>query len=72
MDDQQPSSIYTFWIYSKAIYCGISVEMDGFEDDLVFNYEALGEDLENVNEENIEELDDINDEEYEETRGNND
>ncbi|CAG8699477.1 2448_t:CDS:1, partial [Cetraspora pellucida] len=41
--------------------------MDGSEDDLVFDYEALGEDLKNANEESIEELDNINSEEYEET-----
>ncbi|CAG8772697.1 2602_t:CDS:1, partial [Cetraspora pellucida] len=41
--------------------------MDGSEDDLVFDYEALGENLENVNKESIEKLDDINGEEYEET-----
>ncbi|CAG8856760.1 16825_t:CDS:1, partial [Gigaspora margarita] len=39
-------------IIRKAFkYCGISVATDGSEDDLVFNYEALEEDLENVNEE---------------------
>ncbi|CAG8804546.1 16970_t:CDS:2, partial [Gigaspora rosea] len=53
------------------------LEMDGSEDDLVFNYEALGEDLENSNEENIEEFEesnfnDISGEEYEETEGSND
>ena len=54
--------------------CGISVAMDGSEDDLVFDYEALGEDLENVNEESIEELNanDISGEEYEETEVDND
>ena len=48
--------------------------MDGSEDDLVFDYEALGEDLENVNEESIEELNtnDISGEEYEETEVDND
>ncbi|CAG8830574.1 9481_t:CDS:2, partial [Gigaspora margarita] len=30
--------------------------MDGSEDDLVFDYKALDEDLENVNKENIREL----------------
>ena len=46
--------------------------MDGSEDDLVFNYEALGKDLENSNEENLKEFEesnfnDISGEEYEET-----
>ncbi|CAG8577659.1 21503_t:CDS:1, partial [Racocetra persica] len=54
--------------------CGISVAMDGSEDDLVFDYEALGEDLKNVNEENIKELNanDISDKEYEKTEVDND
>ena len=45
--------------------CGISVEIDGSEDDLVFDYEGLT----NANEENTEEMLVINDldgEEYEE------
>ncbi|CAG8680420.1 4036_t:CDS:1, partial [Cetraspora pellucida] len=46
-------------------------EMDKSEDDLVFDYEALGKGLENANKENIEELDNINDEEYKETRRDN-
>ncbi|CAG8830395.1 35796_t:CDS:2, partial [Gigaspora margarita] len=58
-------------IIRKAFkYCSISVATDGSEDDLVFDYEALGEDLKNVNEENIEEsnTNDISGEKYEETK----
>ncbi|CAG8830991.1 6566_t:CDS:1, partial [Gigaspora rosea] len=63
-DDINPS------IIRKAFkHCGISVATDGSEDDLVFDYEALGEDLENMNKENIEEsnANDISSEEYKET-----
>ena len=51
--------------------CGISVEIDGSEDDLVFNYEILGEDSVDTNEEEALNFDDNNDE-YEEIRIDND
>ena len=52
--------------------CGISVNMDGSEDDMVFDYRILDEDLANTNDENIEEAadhDDVDGEEYEEETG---
>jgi len=52
--------------------CGISVEMDGSEDDLVFDYELLDE--ENANNENLEEVlnfDSIDGDEYEEVEFDN-
>ncbi|CAG8839742.1 14045_t:CDS:2, partial [Gigaspora margarita] len=56
-------------IFRKAFKCcSISVATDGSEDDLVFDYKALSEDLKNANEESIRELNinDISSEEYEE------
>ncbi|CAG8810147.1 8555_t:CDS:2, partial [Racocetra persica] len=47
--------------------CGVSVKMDGTEDDLVFDYESLSENLADENDENSEIVGlDINSEEYEE------
>ncbi|CAG8748755.1 12841_t:CDS:1, partial [Cetraspora pellucida] len=49
----------------------ISVKIDRFEDDLVFDYKALDKDLKNANEENIEKHNDINNKEYKKTRCDN-
>ncbi|CAG8753176.1 29279_t:CDS:2, partial [Racocetra persica] len=47
--------------------CGVSVKMDGTEDDLVFDYESLSENLADKNDKNSEVVGlDINSEEYEE------
>ncbi|CAG8842822.1 29391_t:CDS:1, partial [Racocetra persica] len=52
--------------------CGVSVKMDGTEDDLVFDYESLSENLADENNENSKVVGlDINSEEYEEVDGIN-
>jgi hypothetical protein len=53
--------------------CGVSVKMDGTEDDIVFDYELLNENLTGENDENSEVMnfDNIDGEEYEEVGGDN-
>ncbi|CAG8553619.1 9623_t:CDS:2 [Gigaspora margarita] len=59
-------------IIRKTFKCySILVEIDGPEDDLVFNYEILGKELANTNEEEVLNFDNNNDE-YEEIRVDND
>ncbi|CAG8566845.1 7444_t:CDS:1, partial [Gigaspora rosea] len=52
-------------------YCGISVKMNGSEDDLVFNYEILDENSADTNKEEVLNFDNNNDE-YEGIRVDND
>jgi len=53
--------------------CGISVKMDGTEDDLVFDYDEVNENSASENDENSEPInfDDTEGEEYEEVEGIN-